>query len=300
MRYPRLRHINERNWLVASDALLMCFYMRHPNERIAPTVLRALELLRERIHPYELAWYDAGEGQAEPLGDSAWEELRERTLEPGPDTSAFFILDGQSERVDDLRVHYRGLDVFPAPWPERKDDVSVLYLRLPTEYLEERGADRVRELALDVAAELPFCSGYVDFVLCSDLWNSGEAFNLIRPRYPGVDLARSSANLRMNTWVDGVHWMNFLGQPVLGKLGGMAGLRDQLALPGISLLEMSGDRVLITLGEQPEPGDIETGQTLPLHRALARLLEPYLHHREPPYGHLSPEELLRWERRFLE
>ena len=151
-----------------------------------------------------------------------------------------------------------------------------------------------------MAAELPFSSGYVDFVLCSDLWDFGEALDLIRPRYPGVHLTASKANLRMNTWVDGVHWMNFLGQPVLGKLGGVAGLREQLALPGISLLEMSGDRVLITLGEQPEPGDIEAGQTLPLHRALARLLEPHLYHYQSPYDHQSPEELLRWEHRFLE
>lgn len=59
-------------------------------------------------------------------------------------------------------------------------------------------------------------------------------------------------------------------------------------------------RVLITLGAQPEPGDTEASQTLLLHRALARLLEPHLHHREPPYGRMSPEEMLRWERRFLD
>ena len=64
--------------------------------------------------------------------------------------------------------------------------------------------------------------------------SSVEALKLIRPRYPGVHLASSGADLHVNTWVDGVHWMNFLGQPVLGKLGGVAGLRERLALPGIS------------------------------------------------------------------
>nr|WCO03989.1 hypothetical protein [Cystobacter sp.] len=197
-------------------------------------------------------------------------------------------------------MHYIGLDVIPLPWPERKDDVSVLYLRLPTEYLEEQGPDRVRALALALAEELPFTSGYVDFVLCADKWDFGEALELIRPRYPGVHLASSGANLRMNTWVDGVHWMNFLGQPVLGQLGGVAALRERLAIPGISLQEMSGDRVLITLGEQPETGDLEAGQTLPLHRALARVLAPHLHHWKLPYFHLNQEEILRWERRFLD
>ncbi|HEX8436218.1 type VI immunity family protein, partial [Archangium sp.] len=259
MRYPRLQHHNTRGWLRASDALLMCFYMQHPNERIAPAVLRALDLIRERIHPYQLAWYDAGEGQAEPLDEPVWEELRKQTLEPGPDTGAFVVLEDKSATVDSLRVDYRGLSIVPSPWPDRRDDVSVLYLRLPTAFLEERGPEQVRALALELAAELPFNSGYVDFVLCSDTWDFGEALKLIHPRYPGVHLASNEANLTMNTWVDGVHWMNFLGQPVLGKLGGVAALRERLALPGLSLQEMSGDRVLVTLGEQPEPGDMETG-----------------------------------------
>ncbi len=299
MRYPKLRYRDEREGLIAHDALVMCFYMRHPNERLAPAVMRALDLFRERIHPYRLVWC-AGQGQYDPLDDSEWERIRRETLDPGPDTAAFVLMWGDPVRLGGLHVDYRGLDVIPLPWPDRKDDVSVLYLRLPTEYLEEQGPERVRALALDIAAELPFNSGYVDFSLCSNVWDFDKALELIRPRYPGVHLASSEANLRMNTWVDGVHWMNFLGQPVLGKLGGVAGLREHLTLLGISLQEMSGDRVLITLGEHPEPGDVQTGQTLPLHRALARFLEPHLYHWKLPYFHLNAEQMRRWERRFLE
>jgi len=104
----------------------------------------------------------------------------------------------------------------------------------------------------------------------------------------------------MNTWVEGVHWMNFLAQPVLGQLGGIRALREHLSLPGVSIEEMSGERVLVTLGEHPETGDVEAGQTLPRHRALARLLEPHLFHRTKFLGRMRPEELLRWERRFLD
>ncbi|MFY0565371.1 type VI immunity family protein [Archangium lansingense] len=274
--------------------------MQHPNERIAPAVLRALQIIREQIHPYQLAWYDAGEGQADPLDDSEWERLRMRTLKPVPDRSAFLILDGASMEVDDLRVHYRGLHAFPSPWPKQENAVSVLYVRLPTAFLVERGADRVHALALELAAELPFNSGYVDFALCSDGFRLGEALNLIRPRYPGVHLALDRARLHMNTCVEGVHWMNFLGEPVLGKLGGVPGLRAHLALPGITLQEMSGERVLITLGDQPEAGDVEAGQTLPLHRALARLLEPHLYRSDMDDLYPTTEEILRWERRFLD
>ncbi|WP_306818695.1 type VI immunity family protein [Archangium lipolyticum] len=300
MRYPRLRYHDKDGGLRACDALVMSFYMRHPNDRIAPAVIRALELFRERIRPYQLAWNDTGEGQAEPLDAASWERTRRKTLAPGPDTAAFIQMWDDPHRFAGFHVDYRGLDVVPLPWPYRQDDVSVLYLRMPTEYLEEQGPDRIRALALDMAKELPFNSGYVDFVLCSSRGEPDEALELIRPRYPGVHLAWSGANMHMNTWVDGVHWMNFLGQPVLGKLGGVAGLRQHLALPGISIQEMSDDRVLVTLGEQPEVGDIEAGQTLPMHRALARLLEPHLYHCKPIFGGPSSEPLLRWERRFLD
>jgi hypothetical protein len=299
MHYPRLRYYDERGGLGACEALVMSFYMRQPNERIAPAVVRALDLFRERIRPYQLAWY-AGDEQAEPLDDSAWEEIRKRVLKPGPDELASQMMWDDPRRFAGLHVDYRGLDVVPLPWPYRQDDVSVLYLRLPTEYLEEQGPDRIRALALELARDLPFNSGYVDFVLCSSLGDSDEALKLIRPRYPGVHLAWNGANMHMNTWVDGVHWMNFLGQPVLGKLGGLAGLHEHLALPGISIQEMSDDRVLITLGEQPEVGDREASQALPMHRALARLLEPYLYHWKPIFGGPTSEELRRWECRFLD
>jgi hypothetical protein len=302
MRYPRLRYHDKDGLLGASDALVMCFYMPHPNERIAPAVTRAVGLFRERIRPYQLAWNDTGDGQAEPFDDASWERTRRKTLEPGPGRSGSLMLEGESGTVDDLLVDYRGLDVIPLPYPERADDVCVLYLRLPTTFLEERGPEQVHALALELASELPFNSGYVDFVLCSARGDEVEALKLIRSRYPGVHLAASKATMSVNTWVDGVHWMNFLGQPVLGKLGSVAGLRERLSLPGISIQEMSGDRVLLTLGEGPEMGDVEAGQRLQPHRALARLLEPHLYRRKPlfPFSPPIPEEVLRWDRRFLE
>ena len=300
MRYPRLRYYDKDGCLGASDVLLMCFYLPYPNARIAPAVTRAVALFRERIAPYRLAWNDTGKGQAEPFDEASWERTRKDTLEPGPGRSAFMQISDDPYRFAGLHVDYRGLDVVPPPEPERKDDVCVLYLRLPTEFLEERGPERVRALALELAAELPFSSGYVDFVLCASSEDASEALQLVRSRYPGVHLASNWAVMNVGTRVEGIHWMNFLGQPVLGKLGGVSGLRERGGLPDGSLHEMGGDRVLITLGERPEMGDVEAGQTLAPHRALARLLEPFLYQRKARFGQPVPEELLRWDRRFLD
>jgi TseV toxin immunity protein TsiV len=302
MHYPNLVHRDWRGGVHASDALVMNFYMQHPHGRIASAAIRAMELFRERIHPHALAWINIGEGQSEPLHDELWKRIRKRTLEPEePDQSAFIEMEDDPRWFAGFCANYRGLGTLPLPYPFRKDDVSVLYFRMPTGFLVERGPKYVHALALELAAELPFNSGYADFVLCSSRHELEKALSLICPRYPGMHVAWDHGNIHhINTWVDGVHWMNFLGQPVLRKLGGIAGLREHLDLPGISLHEMSGERVLITLGDAPETGDLEAGQSLPLHRALARLLEPHLFLGKSMLGEPGPEALARWERRFLD
>jgi hypothetical protein len=296
MRYPRLRYANRQGFPIASDAVVMCFYLQHAHKSIAPAVMSALDLFRERTTPYRLDWSFDAEGQSHPLDDVEWERIRQQVLEANE--SAVVHLSGEP-RVGGLYVDYRGLRCYPLPWPGRERDVSALFMLLPTEYLEENGPGRVRELALDLAEQLPFTSGYVDLALDGGGMD-GEAAALVRTRYPGMHMTFGSPDIRMDTHVDGVHWMNFLGQPVLGKLGGISALREHLSLPGISIQELSGDRALITLGEAPNPGDTEAGETLPLHRALARLLEPYLYRNTRPLGRMTPEDMRRWERRFLD
>ena len=297
MRYPRLRCFNSSGAQVSSDVLVMCFYMQHAHKHISPAVMRTLDILRERLPPQSLDWYIDPEGQSHPLDDTVWEGIRKEML--GPDEVCYPRLAGGSRGTDAFYVDYRGLPL-PLPWPGREHDVSGLYLHLPTEYLEEQGPSQVSALALELAQGLPFNSGYVDLGLIGASTRPDEGLGLVRTRYPGIHMTWTGPEISVGTQVHGVHWMNFLGQPVLGKLGGVAGLRERLALPGISIQEMSGDRAVITLGEQPDAGDLEAGRTLPLHRALARLLEPHLYSSKRPPGRMTPDEWRRWERRFLD
>jgi hypothetical protein len=122
-------------------------------------------------------------------------------------------------------------------------------------------------------------------------------------RYPGMDVYDSPSYLAwdMGTRVRGPHWLNFLGQPVLGQLGGAEVLRVRLQSPGTTVQEMEGDKVLITLGEWPEAGDTERGDTLPAYRELARVLEPWLFFdKDRRMLRQSEENTRRWERRFLD
>lgn len=296
MRYPRLRYFTKEDWRFASDAVLMCFYMKQPHQRIAKAVVRALEVLRARMKPEQFKWYTAPDGYMYSLDDSRWEQLREDLL--GSDEAAVPRLNG-AQYIGGFFVDYRGLPLSIA-YPARKEDVSALFVTLPTEYLEDRGAANVRTLALEMAEQLPFNSGHVDMALCQADLLEREELEPVRTRYPGLHLASNEPDIQLGTRIEGTHWLNFLGQPVLGELGGINRLREHLALPGVSIEEMSGDRALVSLGEWPTLGNAEETSTLPLHRALARLLAPHLYHRQWQFRGMSPEELLRWERRFLD
>jgi hypothetical protein len=94
-------------------------------------------------------------------------------------------------------------------------------------------------------------------------------------------------------------WLTFLGQPVLGELGGASGLRSRLHSPDVTVQELEGERVVVTVGPRPEAG--EDGHMPPAYRELARVLEPWLFHEKYLLdSRLTPEELRRWERRLLD
>jgi hypothetical protein len=94
--------------------------------------------------------------------------------------------------------------------------------------------------------------------------------------------------------------MTFLGQPVLGEIGGAEGLRARLSSPGTTVEPWEGARAVVTLGPWPEAGDLEAGRTLPEYRELARVLEPWLYQRPPSPNDWTAEYRQRWERRFLD
>jgi hypothetical protein len=161
----------------------------------------------------------------------------------------------------------------------------------------------VRELILELAEPLPFNSGHAGpaFNALMDLVGVSAELRQGCVRYPGMDVPDlGDLSMSLGTRVRGAYWLTFLGQPVLGELGGPRGLRSHLSAPDISVQDMEGERAVITLGPRPEAGDTQQGLDLPLHRELARILEPWLYHRSVPWSGFTPKDMLRWERRFLD
>ncbi|MET0405715.1 MAG: type VI immunity family protein, partial [Cystobacter sp.] len=169
--------------------------------------------------------------------------------------------------------------------------------------LEEHGPAQVRQLALELAAPLPFSSGHGGLAIHALLQLVGVSAEIRTwsSRYPGFNVQNlEDIAWNIGTHVRGVHWLTFLGQPVLGELGGLSGLRTHLSSPDISVQEMEDARALVTLGPWPEAGDTQQGQNLPLYREWARVLEPWLYQALPDRDLIASEERRHWERRFLD
>jgi len=299
--YPRIRVHTSTGYLAIREGLSFTFYMRRPHHEVAPALLRSLDAYCSAVGPEALSLYSDQEGDFHEMDSAAWEQFRREML---ADNQLIFHLKEAARNEQGYEFRYHGKVLDEASLALEPDAVSVVSFWLPTEYLEEHGPRRVRELALELAAPLPFCSGQGGLNFNCELAYPGvwRAVRRLCFRYPGMDIPWvNRAAWHIGTRVRGAAWLTFLGQPVLGELGGVEGLRSRLHSPETTVQSLEGERAVVTLGPWPEAGDTEQGNTLPAYRELARVLEPWLYH-EPPVqdDDFTSEDMLRWERRFLD
>lgn len=324
--YPRIRRhgpTRQGDRLLISNILRMTFYLPHDHVELGAQVGQALDSYVRAVGegPETVCVWQPGGGEYTRLDAAEWSRIRsllrperairfaddhdeasrERMVKQGFET--YLSLAGDPSNPTDHGFSYCAR----VPWRSSSgDSVSQLSATLPLEFLERHGPERVRSLALEMAAPLPFSTGHVGLAfhflgarsrLLADLREE-----LVR--YPGLDVPHWGLRCEQGTRVDGVHWLNFLGPPVLGAVGGVEGLRARLHSPDATVETLDGDRALVTLGPWPEAGDLAQGQNLPSYRELARVLEPWLEPLRPTttltWRGFSEEEVHRWWRRFLD
>jgi hypothetical protein len=287
---------------VLREGLSICFYMRQSHQHIAHAVLESLGVYRRAIGTDTLNWSPDEEGDWRELDARGWEHLRRELLER---RSADILLRDSPGSLGDYQFHHCGVWLdSPESQREPGRHASAVSFWLSTEFLEQQGPGRVRELALELATLLPFDAGHAG--LSFNCWlgftNIQRQIHRMCLRYPGMDIPDAyNFSDGIGTRIRGANWLTFLGQPILAALGGANALRSHLHSPGTTVLEMKGDRAVVTLGPWPEAGDTENGNTLPAYRELARVLEPWLFHESPrPSNEIPLAEIRRWERRFLD
>jgi len=300
---PRIRRYKiceEGRFLSLRESVGITFYMRRNHQEVASAVLSALEVYRRAIAPHALEEYPEASGESwARLDEKGWAFIYKEFEQLG--TSLW--LRESSSTTTGYEVIYSGQLLDRPMDAQGRGAASTVAFFLPSEYLEEHGPGRVRELALELGQELPFNSGHAGLTLLfpEGVLGTTDAIRDEALRYPGLDVAAVNiTSYSIGIRVRGVHWLNFLGQPVLGELGGVEGLRSRLHAPGSTVQEMKGERAVVTLGPWPEAGDLTQGHTLPSFRELARVLEPWRYVERFGFHGFSDEEMRRWQRRFLD
>ncbi len=299
--YPRIRLCTKNGYLLFREGLSLTFYMHRAHVEVASAVMRALEVYLRATGPQVLGQYAHEEGYWMPLDAAGWEKTRRDFLET---EGTVIRLIEPSVREMQYGFEYHGKPLHEPSWSNEISDVSAVSFWLPTEFLEQHGPAWVRELAVELATLLPFCSGHAGLSFNGEL-NLLDVMPEVQKycfRHPGLDIPDlGSISYQLGTRVRGISWLNFLGQPVLGEVGGAPALRARLHSPGTSVQELKGDRAVVTLGSWPEAGDTQRGELLPAYRELAQVLEPWLFFEERGFHpHFPPEVKRRWERRFLD
>jgi hypothetical protein len=298
--YPRIRLYASHGAPIIRESLSICFYMRRSHHEFAHAVQRSLDTYLRAVGPQALAWY-AGLDDWLLLDASNWHTVRHEILERHwPSVE----LKDDPAGVHEFEFEYYGKWYEDPRGLEEPDMVSAIGFWLPTEYLEARGPEAVRKLALELAEPLPYSSGHVSlsFYAMHGYRETEEQLSHLCLRYPGMDVVLlRPLSWRLGRRVKGPSWLTFLGQPVLGELGDVEGLRARLSSPSTTVEALPGDRAVISLGAWPEAGDTDAGRNLPEYRELARVLGPHLYRPSGPWSPYFPEDIWqRWARRFLD
>ncbi|TSC29627.1 DUF3396 domain-containing protein [Corallococcus sp. Z5C101001] len=279
------------------DGVVLCFFLPRNHIEVGPAIWRAIRTYVHAIPPGSLSWYTSSDGDMVPLDDKGWEHNhQEVAVRQGSGSRNMELRESPSE-TGGYQVEYYGRQLDS---PFHDAPATTLSFTFPTEYLLEHGAAHLRILALELARELPFSFGYASFAVVSSQgsWAEGD-WNLLEAllaRHPGLDAPHASEfSSVIGTHALGAYWLTFLGQPLLGQLGGVEALRQ--ALPDTSLLPLEDERLLITLGEWPDAIDTEKAAVPPQYSALASLLAPYVFEYK---GDLNGFERLmnQWHRRL--
>lgn len=289
--------------IAARDGVVLSFFIHRDHQEVAPAVWRALQLYLRAVPANSLNWYDSDDGDTAPLDDKGWEVIRERLLERTWGTAWTAELSGNDSQTDGYHFEYYGRKLDEPTGFLTKAPTTGVSFTVPTEYLLEHGPGALRALAFKLAWELPFSFGYASLAVVAARANwvasQGSDLDVLLTRYLGVDLYFvEEISDYIGTGARGAYWLTFLGQPLLGQLGGGEGLRRELPFPEVALLPLDSQRLLISLGERPDPIDTQQGPIPPQYRALAKVLEPFLYN-DRDHG-VPPEEtfMYPWLRRL--
>lgn len=283
------------------DALAVVFFINAKHcdcaEEIASTVDRIVSFAGLGA----LHYFVDDEGYTRPLTSAAYRSLLNELRLSAAQGEGGLSLIGDDANVTGTDVYYFGQAY---PNDNRPDWRNVLRFHLSRELFIDRGGAQVRSFVQSLAQTLPYSFGYAS--PCLSYGNNIVQAAKTARRYPGFDILNPGASaVSIDNKIAGVYWLSFLGQALTASLGGADRIRG--LLQGLAkITPLSEGYVEMLIAETPEVGDLNRNDNLPAYRAVARVLDNYVHVPEIVYF-LEDDEItadkdamIAWHRRFLD
>lgn len=241
------------------------FFMRQPHLQLAPRVVSALERIIDAFPPPALSMFAGPSGDWFDY-DSAGlkKQVAKRLGGKKPTINGTVSLAGDQANIPDVSVDYNG---FALDLPEFRDSASHLVLAVAASVFDDSVRAASLQLARELVTELGCSAAYIDIAL------QGKQARLqaLARRYRGVDISDvGSAATDLGDLMPGVHWINFLGADLVKKLGGRATIESGLSKTA-HVDALAGGGLVVSLGANPDPGDVNRRANLSDRESLAEL-----------------------------
>jgi hypothetical protein len=299
-----IRVRDEDGILALRDGLVFVLFLRKAHADICQSVAEVYEEYLTMVGESSLKWvHDRGE-HFRPFTSRKKSRIRQlltQEVAAKKQDELFTVKGGggESEAAEYLFT-YRGRDM-----QGRLKDVNASFVEMwfPTAFYEAAGLDAFVEGLLKMAEGVPFSSGYCSLGLNREDWAvvGTEAFVRAKAaRHPGLDIHNTmSTAIRIGDRVRGAYWLTFLGKETLAVLEMDVSRVGRELGSEITVYDLRNG-VAIRAGLEPEAGDVNRGENLPLIRKVAELIEPVQHIQTVSiFGFDEVDDFVNWQRRHL-
>lgn len=302
--YQRLDHLNR---LAAHEGLVVVLFINKGHQEIADGVGALYERYLRFVGPGTLRWmHDRGVG-CRPFTELARARVRSKLSSARAEAGAGYQLTLQdtsdTEPVPSHRFRYIGA-ARRASFCHRTRWASSVEVWLPASFPEVHGYGAFVEAVAELAECVPFSCGYCSLSINYEDWFALQAESCTRGlarRHPGLDFKDTpTTSCTIGDAVRGAYWLTLLGETPLEQLA-LDAPAIQAALGSEFTVLTLPNGVLIRAGEKPEVGDVNRGQTLPLVRRVAALIEPVQFiQTEGIMLFEAVDDFVAWQKRHLE
>jgi hypothetical protein len=286
---------------VVRQVIRFAFFMRRPHLQLAAAAVNAIGQIIDLFPPPAFSMFSG------PTGD--WFEYDAAGLKTQVATrlvgkeqtiNGNVSLAGNQGDIPDFSLDYRG---FALDRPLFRQRASNLVLSIAASAFDPDVRAASLHLARPLVVALQCSAAYIDAALDG----KQARRQALAGRFRCIDISDVSAvSADLADSMPGVHWVNFLGPHLVQTLGGRAALESRLS-PNARIDALDGGALVVSLGAQPELGDVNRRPDLEDWRTLAMLAhEKNVLHVPKKVKYFVPEDDAtaqeaqeRWHLRFI-